>query len=125
MKDRLAVLEEFVRAWLWQESCLLNEGTTVDPMQDYNTRVMRMREAARNLPRDLYDEVRAEDLIIYNDLLPSTDQATDGDTRGDEPVSEPTISVVMRPIGTSTGRLSTRGKQGSTLGDNGTNGDNV
>jgi hypothetical protein len=103
VKDRLAALEEFARAWLWQENIILNEGLTADPMEDYNTRTMRLREAARDIPQDLRDEVWKE-FVALDAVYAAADQSTDGDSCGDGPVSESEVSVVMRPIGTRTGR---------------------
>ena len=68
MEERLAILEEFVRAYLWAENFISNNGMTATDRDDYNERVIRVRNAIKNLPKDLFDETLEEDSIIYKDV---------------------------------------------------------
>lgn len=72
---RLTVLEEFVKAYLWQENLIDNfgamakDGKSVDAdAEEFNRRTERLRNALVALPDDLFDEVIAEDDVIYAEI---------------------------------------------------------
>ena len=66
--SRLELLEEYVKAHLWLENLIGNEGSTQHSFDDYNSRVERLRNAALHLPKDIFAEVLQEDRVIYKDL---------------------------------------------------------
>lgn len=65
-------LEEYVRATLWIENLIVNEGASAnegeDGFSEHNRRVDRLRNATQNLPLYLFDEIGAEDRIIYKGM---------------------------------------------------------
>ena len=69
----IKALEEAVRAILWSDNYITNEGASVttypnDAYRAYNERVDRANKAFKNLPPYLWDEVGAENAIIYNGM---------------------------------------------------------
>lgn len=71
-KTRMELLEEFVRAYLWQDNyisnCYMSADGNNDSMEEYDKRTLRVQQALENLPQDLFAEVYAEDAVIYKDV---------------------------------------------------------
>lgn len=71
----MSQLEEFVKAYLWNENLVDNfgamakDGKLVDAdTEEFNRRTERLREALFALPDDLFDEVNKEDDVIYDEI---------------------------------------------------------
>jgi hypothetical protein len=71
----MQLLEEFARAFLWNDSLIQNDGMMVvggevveAGTDEFNRRVDRLQQACHNLPADLFEEIREEDAVIYKDL---------------------------------------------------------
>lgn len=72
----MSQLEEFAKAYLWNDNLVDNfgvmakDGQPVDADADeFNRRAERLQKALLALPDDLFDEIGNEDQIVYKDMI--------------------------------------------------------